>query len=125
MSCGACTLCCTLLGVVELDKPRCTKCVHEVGKCTIYHFRPESCRTFDCVWLQTQSREEKMPKSMRPDRCGVVIAADGDDLILHVDPKRPMSASHPQFKQWAREGVKMFVLTGERRAVIYLKEESL
>src|SRR5262245_7587478 len=52
-SCGGCTLCCKVLGVPALEKPRGTWCSHcERGTgCRIYETRPDACRTFLCGWL--------------------------------------------------------------------------
>ncbi|MEJ0023647.1 MAG: hypothetical protein WDN76_09600 [Alphaproteobacteria bacterium] len=52
-SCAGCTLCCTIMGIKELDKPRNTHCPHcmvNVG-CTIYDTRPGECGAFYCTWL--------------------------------------------------------------------------
>jgi hypothetical protein len=69
-SCGTCTLCCCLTEVPELKKPLtiwCNYCNKEKG-CTIYEQRPESCRSFQCVWLK-----DKLHASLRPDICHVLF----------------------------------------------------
>jgi uncharacterized cysteine cluster protein YcgN (CxxCxxCC family) len=53
-ACGACSLCCKLLPIAELDKPHdrwCAHCRPGAGGCTIYETRPQACRTFNCLWL--------------------------------------------------------------------------
>ena len=51
--CGSCTLCCKVLAITELQKPRGTWCPDcSPGKgCNIYETRPAECRSFMCGWL--------------------------------------------------------------------------
>ena len=78
------------MAITELEKPRekwCNHCAKGSG-CTIYDQRPQSCRDFECVWLQTQSKPgHKMAPELRPDRCHVVLATtdDGKTIIAHAD----------------------------------------
>jgi uncharacterized protein len=117
-SCGACTLCCRLLGVPELEKPAgewCAACTRGAG-CGRYADRPPSCRAFECFWLL----DEGFPDELRPDRCGVVIAFDAapDAVVLHVDPDRPDAlAAGPA------EGVVPVLLDHYRRVAIVCGEE--
>ncbi len=69
-TCGTCTLCCKIMPVLELEKHAMTWCKHcDIGKgCKIYDNPPQSCRTFNCLWLTNGW----MPDSLRPDRCGIV-----------------------------------------------------
>jgi uncharacterized protein len=91
--CGDCTLCCTLLHVTELNKPSHVRCVHLIQGvatrpgCSIYHKRPQSCKDFECMWLQ----EDDMPQELRPDRSHVVlwVTSNGKILIASVDPAFP------------------------------------
>ena len=55
--------------------------------CAIYDDRPESCLTYQCVWLQDQV----MPDDLRPDRCGVMfeIPHGMNTIAGLVDPDRP------------------------------------
>jgi len=71
--CGACTVCCTSLGVPEVNKPRDIECSHLCGQgCGIYESRPESCRVFDCLWKQGIFETEH-----RPDQLGVLFTVTG------------------------------------------------
>lgn len=99
LSCGSCTLCCKVMAVTEIDKPRgvwCGDCDKGVG-CRVYADRPPSCAEFDCVWLQSQSQPsmKKMAPELRPDRCHVVLTSTAEDgpyaagLVAHVDPVYP------------------------------------
>jgi hypothetical protein len=51
-NCGSCTLCCKLLAVPAIDKPRGQLCQHcTPGKgCNIYRDRPGVCRDWNCGW---------------------------------------------------------------------------
>lgn len=71
--CGPCTACCTAMGVPELSKAPGTTCssVCATG-CGVYKTRPQSCRDFQCVWLQGALEDEH-----RPDKTGVVLVPAG------------------------------------------------
>lgn len=91
--CGKCTMCCKLMGVDELQKPKfvqCTYCEIGVG-CGIYDARPLGCRSFKCIWLQTQDTDKPMPLQTRPDKSKVVLHTTPDEkaLIAKVDPNYP------------------------------------
>ncbi len=86
--CDGCTACCKIMKVAELDKPAnrwCEHCRISQG-CGIYEARPDSCRRYECVWLQTQSLAAPMAPELRPDRSHVVIGTldGGESLILYV-----------------------------------------
>jgi len=70
-SCGACSLCCTVLRVDALKKRGGIPCAHlqdAGGGCSIYPERPRICRTYRCLWLQGGLEEVD-----RPDRIGAVL----------------------------------------------------
>lgn len=104
-SCDGCTACCKVLKIRELDKPGNTWCRHcNIGVgCGIYDTRPESCRVYECVWLQSQRGGKPLPLELRPDSSRVVIGVTngGDDLVLYVGPDRPDA--------WKRGGIGKFV----------------
>ena len=67
-ACGACTACCTSLGVPELPKAAGDPCPHSGAHgCSIYDSRPASCRAYRCLWLQGLFRAEH-----RPDLLGLI-----------------------------------------------------
>lgn len=87
--CGECTLCCTLLPVldgqiitsafgrtvnmVKLDKKANQRCPHQCSKgCRIYDSRPGDCWAWSCRWLLGGDVGE------RPDRSHVIV----DDMLL-------------------------------------------
>jgi len=74
-SCGACTACCTVLGVAELDKGTYEACTHLCDNgCGTYATRPESCRRFVCEWLRgVLEIDGTVDTDLRPDACGVVL----------------------------------------------------
>src|SRR3954464_11587648 len=69
-TCGACTACCRVLGVVELGKPEGVPCRHiaPAGGCRIYARRPESCRVWSCAW-----RLGGLSEDWSPLACGMVV----------------------------------------------------
>jgi hypothetical protein len=93
LSCDGCTACCKILKIRELNKPGNTWCRHcKIGEgCGIYETRPESCRVYECVWLQSQRGGKPLAPELRPDKSRVVIGVtnQGDDLVLYVSPDRP------------------------------------
>jgi hypothetical protein len=105
--CDGCTACCKIMQVRELDKPDNTWCPHcTIGAgCRIYETRPQSCRTFSCVWLQTQEGPNPLPVELRPDASRVVIDTTngGKDIVLNV------SSDHAD--AWKRGGIAKLVAT--------------
>lgn len=88
-SCGACSLCCKVLGIAALEKPRGKWCSHcRPGRgCTIYEERPEECRTFRCLWLL----DFRLGDEWKPSNCKFVIAADTENnrVDIHADASAP------------------------------------
>ena len=85
-SCQDCTLCCKVLRIDELAKPRHAWCPHcAIGKgCKIYDVRPETCRAFYCGWLIN----DWLGEHWRPSKSRMIITAEGARLVIHVDPGR-------------------------------------
>jgi hypothetical protein len=87
-ACGECTLCCTVLKIPVLEKPKDRLCVHcaSGSGCTIYESRPQVCRGFQCRW----TLDPAMGPEWQPSRSGLVLVMDSDTrLAVHVDPDRP------------------------------------
>jgi hypothetical protein len=99
-SCSGCTLCCKVLGVPALEKPRGTWCSHRergVG-CRIYETRPGECRTFLCGWLVN----DRFGAEWKPERSKMVItvARDGNGLDFQCDPGFPQAwRQEPYYSQ--------------------------
>lgn len=133
-SCGSCTLCCKLLGVIYDDgtprKPQgkwCHLCEPKVG-CRAYEQRPQSCRVFDCGWLQGLGSE-----AMRPDKCHAVLVGrmgstrEGWEpnqpvLTVHVDPRNPESWKQGPLGRYVEtvlsRGAAVVIVTETRRTLL-------
>jgi hypothetical protein len=68
----------------DVVKPAHQACEHcTMQGCGIYADRPETCATFQCLWLASQQVEQlALPATMRPDRCGVVIDLNAAGTVL-------------------------------------------
>jgi hypothetical protein len=127
-TCGTCTLCCKLMGIVELEKRPGAWCGHcDKGRgCTIYARRPPTCRDFSCMWL---ANPETMGEELRPDRCRVVIVADAahPNIVCHVDPGRPGAMAMPALQQLLarvhRHGKDVLVSRGLGLAMVVLTKD--
>jgi hypothetical protein len=120
-NCEGCTACCKVLKIRELDKPAHTWCRHcEIGVgCGSYETRPESCRVYECIWLQTQRLPRPMAFELRPDKSRVVIGTTnkGEEMVFYVSPERPDAWNRGGFRQFVAEmrarGTVMHVSDGE------------
>jgi coenzyme F420-reducing hydrogenase beta subunit len=120
-ACGTCTLCCKVMQVSSLNKPKdvwCSHAQHKVG-CGIYETRPEACSAFNCVWLTTA-----MPMAYRPDKIHGVMNTNetGDQLAIHEDAGYPGVASHALSSVIdafiAKPECYVVVVTGDQRRLI-------
>ena len=69
--CSECTVCCTVKGIGELQKPAGQHCPHmapEGTSCLIYGRHPRSCRGYYCAW-----RKGFLGADERPDLIGVLF----------------------------------------------------
>ena len=94
--CGGCNACCITPYIKDTAwdgkpfvKPSNTVCQHcAVGfGCKLYHQRPKACRGFECWWLKSQSRNDRMTPELRPDQCGCYFTEDSetnDNLVIEV-----------------------------------------
>lgn len=109
-SCGTCTLCCKVVGVLEIAKPAGEWCPHCVSgkRCAIYATRFASCRTFYCQWMI----EKGLGPEWKPSRAKFVLVKTeaGRHLSACVDPGYPAawrrSPYYENLKQWAVEGAR-------------------
>lgn len=86
--CGGCNVCCFTPFIKDGDfvKPSrqlCQRCSVGFG-CTQYWRRPSACKSFQCEWLKSQSRNDVMAEELRPDRSGVMFTVD--ELVLEIHP---------------------------------------
>ena len=82
--CGDCSLCCKVLRIPELEKPKDHWCFNFVrGRgCGIYPDRPQSCRTFHCAWLT----EPTLGPEWKPSVSKMVLVSKPNLLTVHIDP---------------------------------------
>jgi len=106
-SCGGCTMCCKLLGIKGLDKPRLKWCLHcAIGTgCRIYENRPTECRDFYCSYLLDPTLEEHW----YPARSKMVVTTHSleNKVTIYVDSARPdawrAEPYHSEIRRWAAE----------------------
>ena len=101
--CGTCTMCCKTMSVWEIDKPNGVWCRHvrNHSSCAIYETRPQSCRSFDCLWLRGVGAD-----AMRPDRSRIVMVEAQDEanpggptgFAAILDPARPLAWQEPAMR---------------------------
>ena len=86
--CGACQLCCRLLPVRSLQKPRNTRCAHQrtAKGCTVYRTprMPAECHIWSCRWLV----DPAAAALRRPDRCHYVVDVMPDMITVERDGVR-------------------------------------
>jgi hypothetical protein len=121
--CGACNLCCKLLGISDpqLNKPADTWCSHvkKGAGCGIYERRPIQCRAFVCGWLAGA-----MGDHWRPDRSKMILSStDRPDMVLvHVDPAHAGRWREPRYlndlKALSRRGTTVLIGAGADSAQI-------
>ena len=88
--CGTCTLCCKVMGIHALEKPRGQWCDHAMpgrGGCAIYETRPHECRTFACTWLM----DEALGPEWKPEKCKLVLVSEEGKkrTMVYVDASQP------------------------------------
>lgn len=108
-NCGTCTMCCKLLAVPPLEKPRgkwCEHCVQGTG-CGIYETRPEECRAYYCAWITSP----EMGPEWKPELSHFIVEPQPEQnrIFINVDPGRPDAwLKEPfigMFRRWAKEMV--------------------
>ena len=124
--CGACELCCKVMAVQELEKPKgswCSNC--DIGNgCKIYTERPNSCRTFYCGYLISPNLDEHW----YPAKCKMIVLGDngGKRISVHVDADYPEAWKkepyYSELKRWslqvAKNQVQLVVLVKSNAIVI-------
>lgn len=106
--CGTCNLCCKVMGILELEKPKGVWCSHAVPGCgcAIYPDRPNSCREFSCLWLLDRSLGEEW----KPEKSKLVIVPEGKATKVFVDGATPDA--------WKREPYYSALLDFMQRGVL-------
>ena len=128
--CGDCSLCCKLLRIPELDKPKdewCPNFAHRIG-CAIYADRPPSCRDFSCCWLV----DPTMGPEWKPSVCKMVLDAKPRLLVVHADPAvtKPWRAEpySSVLKRLAAQGLTqgtLVMVMERRRSIVILPDREV
>jgi uncharacterized protein len=135
--CQDCTGCCVVFEVKEVAKAFGERCKHlgptlfGVG-CQIYTDRPDACKRYVCLWLDSQRRSEveSMPEAMRPDVTKVVLGwpwgEDRETLFVYPYPGYDDAWRRPPVAQYLQSvlarGAKVVVKTGD--TVIAIRGDS-
>ncbi len=110
-TCGTCSLCCKVMEITALNKPRgvwCYNCNPRIG-CTVYADKPNECSKFYCGYLTNPDLGEEW----KPDHSRIVISSDldGRRLWVNVDPQRPdawkKEPYYSKIKQWSKLAAKI------------------
>jgi len=124
--CGTCTLCCKVMGIYALDKPRGRWCDHAMpGRgCAIYDDRPQECRTFSCLWLL----DDNLGPEWKPEKSKMVLTADEASrrTMVYVDASAPNAWQREPFQQRLMAlmqaglplGRLVFIVVGERTGLL-------
>ena len=103
--CGSCTLCCSLLAIDEINKPKgehCPNCDLGTG-CRIYQKRPQECHDFYCGFLTQETLAEYWYPAI--SRIVVTFNSSWNRLSAYVDPDWSDAwrgePYYSDLKQWA------------------------
>jgi hypothetical protein len=100
-----------VFAIPQLEKPAGKWCQHcAIGDgCTIYESRPQVCRDFECLWLQSQSIPgAEMQPALRPDRCKVVFSPSTNPNYISATlmPGAPDAYQRPVVREFIERLVK-------------------
>lgn len=128
--CGACSECCTVKAVAEIQKPEDTPCKH-LGRhpptmdrpsssgCRIYAKRPQSCKDYFCAYRFGVLGDGEM---LRPDKLGIVFDVvdrlpPGVSMMVSAREARPnaITEAMPILHQIVAQGMVVYLIEGEKR----------
>jgi hypothetical protein len=125
-SCGTCTMCCKLLDIDVLEKPRglwCKHCNPKAG-CTAYDTRPQACRGFYCGYLRLPDLDDRW----KPAKAKFLINFEerSNRIAIHADADRAdawrIEPYYSTIKQWAanaaRSGGTVIIWAGEKVTLV-------
>ena len=129
--CQDCDGCCTVFEVKPLGKAFGEPCKH-LGKtlfghgCQIYNERPDVCRRYVCLWLDSQRKEHPFPEGLRPDVTKVVMGwpwgEDRETLFVYPYPGYDNAWQKPPVSLYLRsvlaKGAKVVVVVDKKRIAI-------
>jgi len=128
--CGDCSLCCKVLGIPELEKPKDVWCPNFAAGtgCRIYGTRPPSCRDFVCQWLNDPS----MGPEWKPSISKLVLDSKPRLLAVHADPavSKPWRAEpyNSVLKRLAAQGLArgtIVMVIERRRSIVILPDREV
>lgn len=120
--CGPCSLCCKVLGIEELNKPKNVWCVNaKRGHGCVVHetIIPQSCIDFVCMWLEKEHKDGGLREEFRPDKIHAVLTwlpKGSPGICVRVDPGYPNSHKIfplSAFIDYVRQKVVLVVVVGE------------
>jgi hypothetical protein len=119
-------MCCKLLAIDVLEKPRgvwCRHCDTSAG-CTIYANRPDPCRGFHCGYLRIVHLDERW----KPSKARFLVNYEerARRIAIHADPDRPdawrrepyLSAIRGWGASAARDGGSVIAWAGQRAVIV-------
>jgi len=125
-SCEGCTLCCKLLAVDVLEKPRAKWCAHCDPKrgCAIYAERPGPCQSFFCGYRRIADLDDRWKPSIA--KFLINYEERANRIAIHADPDRPdawrVEPFHTTIKGWARtaarQGGQVIVWRGDYATLV-------
>ena len=131
--CQDCTGCCIVFEVKDAGKAFGETCKN-LGRtlfgigCQIYPDRPDACKKYVCLWLDSQRRPEveSMPEAMRPDVTKVVLGwpwgIDRETLFVYPYPGHETAWQKPPVSLYLRavlaKGAKVVIVAGDKRIAI-------
>ena len=130
-SCDGCTMCCKLLAIDVLKKPRGEWCGHcdKSRGCKIYESRPDPCRGFHCGYLRIAHLDERW----KPSKAKFLINYEdaARRIAIHADPDRPdawrKEPYYSTIKGWAaaaaRDGGYVMVWQGRNAWIVLPNRE--
>lgn len=140
-ACQGCSLCCKLMRIEELDKPRCSWCSlisKDKQSCTVYHQREEmkleGCIEWKCGWLSSQESDIPLPEECKPNKSHIVISRTPNAVWFHCDPGYPEAWRKGKIGELLNKlvdkKITVYVLIGQKRIIfrkgqlpIYVLEE--
>ena len=121
-TCEGCTLCCKLVPVAELNKPANKWCDHVLSRrtplgCMIYPDRPNGCRQFECLWLNTSLPAELHPRAIH----SVLYSVAGTEIVnVYCDPDYDLEENHALWN-WVSDASRIYrveIFYGDRRFTV-------
>lgn len=127
--CADCTGCCIVFEVKDVNKAFGEPCKH-LGKtlfgtgCVIYESRPDACKHYVCLWLDSQRRIDvpSLPEVLRPNVSKVVLGwpwgEDRETLFVYPYPEHDDA--------WRKEpvaGYLRMILARKGKIVVVVKDK--